>query len=209
MQEHWEKVGDELTAVKEQIEALLEMVPQSQKFYTATANINKQWKKLQHAVNEMDPFITPVKSVAVTSALLAHEALAAAWTLWKEYLVEQHGLHLRSRAELMALKRLSEISGAKPDVAVRYLEFAMSRADKNFYVVNEQALPEPATTTQQGGKTVIKLPAQYSPTPSLPVGEGAKASSPVAAAKPANGFNLKDEVEKFKSSRKTGVGSRK
>lgn len=202
MQEHWEKVGDELTAVKEQIEALLEMVPQSQKFYTATANINKQWKKLQHAVNEMDPFITPVKSVAVTSALLAHEALAAAWDLWKEYLVEQHGLHLRSRAELMALKRLSEISGAKPETAVRFLEFAMSRADKNFYVVNEQALPDPATTAQQGGKTVIKLPTQYTQTQPEPV---AKAFEP--AKELANTFSIKAEVEKFKKTRKT-VGSR-
>lgn len=208
MLEHWEKLGDEANKFKEQLEALLEMVPQSAKFYAATNNINKHWKRVQHAFSEMDPFITPVKSVEVNNALLAHPALAQTWELWKEYLVEQHGIHLRSRAEVMGLKRLSEISGGDAAKAARYLEFAMSRTDKNFYAVNDTELPASKTTdAATSGKTVVKLPVQYLQQ-ATPESVPATTFEPVAAL--ANSFSIKAEVEKFKKGRKAaGSGSRK
>lgn len=198
MKDHWEKLGNEVHALKGQLEALLEMVPQSAKFYTATANINKQWKKLQHAFDDMDPFISPAKSVAVTNALLAHQPLAEAWQLWKDYLVEQHGLFMRSRAEVMALKRLAELSNGDPVKAVRYLEYAMGRMDKNFYAVNEVEAAASKTTDHipASGKMVVKLPVQYIKAPSGSPVEGEKENQKTPE-KPANTFNMKDEVEKF------------
>jgi hypothetical protein len=162
MKDHWEKLGNDAHSLKEHIEEMLEMVPQSARFYKLTGDINKAWTKFQKAMNDMDQFIAPVKSVEVKCALLTDAAFAETWVMWKEYLNEQHGLTMRSRAELMALKRIVDLSENNAAKAVKYLEFAMGRIDKNFYKVNEVELPaNTAGTSAATGKTIIKLPAKY------------------------------------------------
>ncbi|MFW5830790.1 MAG: hypothetical protein ACOCVA_00975 [Prolixibacteraceae bacterium] len=208
MREHWEILGTELHSFKEQLEKLLEMLPQSQKFYKQTTALNKDWKKVQRAANDMDQFITPVKSVKVVSPLLEDPEFPATWKLWKDYLVEQHGIHLRSRAELMSLKRLSDISGKQAKTAIRYLEFAMSRADKNFYKVNETDIPQPGNE-KSSGKKVYKAPPRYSQgnnlersAPSPPSGES---SPPTGGQRGLVGIKqktLQEEINEFKQSKK-------
>jgi hypothetical protein len=162
MKDHWEKLGAEAHALKEHIEEMLEMAPKSARFYKLTGDINKAWTKFQKAMNDMDQFIAPVKSVEVKCAMLADAAFAETWAMWKDYLNEQHGLTMRSRAELMALKRIVDISENNAAKAVKYLEFAMGRIDKNFYKVNEVEIPADKPGNTQGtGKTIIKLPAKY------------------------------------------------
>ena len=163
MKESWEILTTETANLKELLESLLEMVPQSARFHKKTTEINKQWKRLQKAVNEMDKFITPVKSIKVISPLLSYPEFRKTWQLWKEYLSEQHGIIMRSRAELMGLKRLMEITDGNPGLAVKYLEFAISRpTDKNFYKVKDvECTEEPGDLPV---KKVIKLPAQYQST---------------------------------------------
>lgn len=161
MKDHWETLGSELQSFKEQLEGLLEMLPQSNKFYQKTTVLNKGWKKVQRACDEMDPFISPVKSVLVNSPLLANNEFKATWQYWKDYLNEQHGIVMRSRTELMALKRLMEISAEKPELAIKYLEFAMSRGDKNFYLVKEVEEPAKPGAQNGTGKLVVNVPVQY------------------------------------------------
>ena len=160
MLEHWEKYGTIIHEFKEQLETLMEMLPQSAKMHKQQSILNKCWKKLQRAHNDFDQFVTPVKSVKVTSPFLEDPDFAATWKMWKEYLVEQHGIHLRSRAELMSLKRMADIAGKQPKTAVAYLEFAMSRADRNFYKVNENEVP--AAVAAKTSKKVYKAPVRYS-----------------------------------------------
>jgi hypothetical protein len=160
MKQTWEITEACIQDFKEQLEELLEMLPQSAKFYKKTGDINKAWKKVQKSLNDMDQFISPVKSVDVKSPLFSDAAFKESWQLWKDYLNEQHGLFMRSRAELMALKRISDISDANAAAAIRYLEFAMSRMDKNFYKVNETEEPKKPDAASNG-KTIIKLPLQY------------------------------------------------
>ena len=123
--------------------------------------MNKAWKKVQRTFQAMDPFISPVKSVLVNSPLLVNAEFTATWQFWKDYLNEQHGIVMRSRNELMALKRLMDISAEKPELAVKYLEFAMSRGDKNFYVVKETEETAKPGTQSTGGKMVVNVPAMY------------------------------------------------
>lgn len=138
MKEHWENLLTEIENLREELETLLEMVPQSPKFYKKASGINKIWKRLQKGVNQVDQFISSVKSVKVNSVLLNDSGFKETWQLWKDYLNEQHGIVMRSRSELMGLKRLGEISGDNPRLAIRYLEYAISRpTDKNFYKVND------------------------------------------------------------------------
>ena len=108
----------------------------------------------------MDKFITPVKSVDVKSKMLDNEPFRETWTMWKEYLNEQHGIFMRSRAELMGLKRMMDISGDNPEKAIFYIEYAMSRLEKAFYKVNEAE--EPRHTKQGSQKPfVFKLPPKF------------------------------------------------
>ncbi len=160
MKQSWEKATENVMLFKQELEELHELLPKSVKIHQKTATLNKAWKKVQLALNDMDKFITPVKSVEVKSSLLNHPLFRESWVLWKEYLNEQHGIFMRSRAELMGLKRIMDISGDNPEKAIYYLEYAISRLEKNFYKVTEQEevkRPDKNTTKP----IVIKLPSKY------------------------------------------------
>lgn len=119
---------------------------------------------MQSSLNEMDKFITPVKSIDVKSPLLSDAGFRAGWNFWKEYLHEQYGIFMRSRAELMSLKRLMDISENNAAIAIYYLEFAISRMKKNFYKVNDAPEPKKPVNTDTG-KFVFKLPEKYKTKP--------------------------------------------
>jgi hypothetical protein len=160
MKDHWEKFGKEFHSFKEDLEDLLDMLPRSATIYKQQNKLNSQFKKLTRALNDMDQFITPVKSVKVISPLLEDPEFPAAWKMWKDYLIEQHGIHLMSRAELMSLKRLADISDKKPKTAIEYLEYAMSRTDKNFYKVKDNELAV-SSDEKTNGKLVVKTGTRF------------------------------------------------
>lgn len=168
MKQTWEAAENNLMDFKIQLEELLDMLPQSVKFNQKNAKLIKAWKKVQSSLNEMDKFITPVKSIDVKSPLLADAGFRAGWNMWKEYLNEQHGIFMRSRAEMMSLKRLMDISENNVANANHYLEFAMSRLEKNFYKVNDAPEPKKSDNATTG-KFVIKLPEKYRNKPVEPL----------------------------------------
>lgn len=165
MKQSWDKLQSDLLSVQTLIEELLEILPLSNLFFKKRNVLNKAWKSLQKSAADVDSFITPVKSVKVSCPLLDDPEFKSAWKFWKEYQAEQHGIIMRSRAELMSLKRMMEISGGDPAVAVKTLEFVMSRpTDKNFYKVKETDLSA-AGPVVSGQKTVVKLPVDYTHQP--------------------------------------------
>ena len=165
MKQTWENFTETAQSFKTHFEELLEMLPQSAKFYAKQQALIKQWKKFKNDINLMDDFISPtIKSVKVTNGLLKDADFSATWKFWKDYLIEQHAVYMRSRTELMALKRLSDISGEKPTTAIRFLEFAMSRGDKNFYIVHEKEKPATEVAKNEKGGTIIELPSNYQKT---------------------------------------------
>jgi len=160
MKQSWERAETSIMVFKQELEELYELLPKSVKIHQKTATLNKAWKKVQISLNEMDKFISPVKSVDVKSNLLNNEKFREAWILWKDFLNEQHGIVMRSRAELMALKRMLDITTDNPDKAIFYLEYAMSRIEKNFYKVDEHAEAKHHDKNAIH-PIVIKLPAKY------------------------------------------------
>ena len=160
MKQTWEALENNFVVVKQELEELNELLPKSVKIHQKVATLNKAWKKLRISLNDMDKFITPVKSVEVKSALLNDQAFRDSWTLWKEYLHEQHGIFMRSRAELISLKRLMDISEDDPKTAISFLEYSMSRLEKAFYKVVEKE-EQKSKTKQSATPTLFKLPAKY------------------------------------------------
>ena len=160
MKQAWENAEKNILCFKLELEQLLEELPKSAKYHKQSASLNKSWKKVQVSLNEMDQFISPVKSVEVKCPLLTDSKFVDCWKLWKDYLNEQHSVVMRSRAELMALKRIMDFSEGVVASAIYYLEFAMGRLDKNFYKVNE--LEEAKATKPSSQKPfVLKLPSKY------------------------------------------------
>jgi hypothetical protein len=160
MKQTWETAEASIMIFKQELEELHELLPKSVKIHQKVASLNKAWKKVQTSLNEMDKFITPVKSVEVKSNLLNDPTFRDSWILWKEYLNEQHGIFMRSRAELVGLKRMMDISGDDPKTAISFLEYSMSRLEKAFYKVVEKEDKKPKTKAS-GAPTIIKLGAKY------------------------------------------------
>jgi hypothetical protein len=160
MKQTWEAAETSIMIFKQELEELHELLPKSVKIHQKVAILNKAWKKVQVSLNEMDKFITPVKSVEIKSALLDDPVFRESWNLWKEYLNEQHGIFMRSRAELVGLKRMMDISGNNPQIAISFLEYSMSRLEKAFYKVVEKEDKKPKNKSPNT-PTVYKLPAKY------------------------------------------------
>lgn len=163
MKQTWDKFGNHIHNFKTELESLIEIVPQSGKIHKQVNRVNKAYNYLIKSAKDMDQFVAPVKSVQVDSPLLADADFKATWKFWKDYLHEQHGVIMRTRAELMALKRLMEFSGEKPATAIRYLEFAMGGLYANFFKVKETDNPE--TKNGEEKKMVVQVPSNYIPTP--------------------------------------------
>lgn len=62
----------------------------------------------------------------------------AAWQYWKEYLREQHHVHVRSRAEKKMLARLKKIADGDEQKAIEYLDYAESTLYRMFFKVTEK-----------------------------------------------------------------------
>jgi hypothetical protein len=139
MQEEWDQMGTDVRNLQEAMEELLVMLPQSVSFFKAENKMKKSWDKFKKSWNNFDGFISPMKAVEVKEPWNDPEFLST-WKFWKEYLQEQHGQWIKSRSEVMALKRLKEITDNNPKTAVKYLEYAMYKRNPNFYVVKEEEL---------------------------------------------------------------------
>lgn len=165
MKNTWDKLGEDIHTLKDELETLLEMLPISVKFNKQTTSLNKAWKRFDLSQKKMNAFIIPVKSIEINSPLLKHADFAATWKFWKDYLLEQHGIHARSRTESMQLKQMEKITEGNPELGVQFLEYAMYRGTKSFFKVNETELPKKLNSQNNSdSKTtgmVISLPLKY------------------------------------------------
>lgn len=142
MRDQWNSIYNDLGDIQESLEELLGELPQSPHFQKRSSRIKKLWAKLQYSIREFDTLVTPIPSLPVKMPF-ADPRVIEAWKFWKEYLNEQHGITMRSRAEIQSLKRLVELSGNDPARAVKTLEFASSCNYKNFFAIPEGANHRP------------------------------------------------------------------
>lgn len=162
MKQTWDRLGTDIHTLKDELQLLLEMLPASQKFIKQKGTINKAFNRFILSVKAMDNFVLPIKSVEVVSPLLKNAEFSATWKFWKDYLIEQHGIHMRSRTEVMGLKQMNKLCEGKPETAVYFLEYAMYRNTKSFFKVNETELANsfkkdtPSTST-----TKVTLSKKY------------------------------------------------
>ena len=151
MKKNWEELGQQVQQLQTSIEAIIEVLPQSPAMYKRERALKLSWDKFKKLFNRFDGFVSPVDPISVKPPWDNPE-FHAAWNLWKEYLIEQHGVFVRSRSELMSLKLLKEFSENNPEKAIKYLEYAIAGRYQNFFKLNENE-----TTKTESGQTVFKL----------------------------------------------------
>lgn len=107
----------------------------------ASKELIKSWNKYKQTLIDLDKRLT-IKPIDVKRPFDS-DVFAIEWTMWKEYLAEQHGIYISTRSERSALKLLEEWSEKNEGKAIYYLRFAMARNYKSFFIVKEAAQNEP------------------------------------------------------------------
>lgn len=162
MKQTWDKLNKEGGDFQLALQEIFDTLPTSPKFIKLQNNLKNKWRKFTVTFDLMDEYVQPMtKSIPVESPLFNDAEFKATWKMWKDYLVEQHAVHMRSRAELMGLKRLGKMTNNNPTRATYILEHAMSTISKSFYEPNEP-IPEEKSDKKTNG-TGMSLPQQYLP----------------------------------------------
>ena len=66
------------------------------------------------------------------------EAFTEAWQEWKDYLIEQHGIRISSRAQRWQLHFLKTYSNNKEEYAINLMHYCMSKLYVTFYKFTEK-----------------------------------------------------------------------
>jgi hypothetical protein len=133
---------ESLVIFKEKLEELLSVLPESKEVYKKKISLQKSWDKSQALVHDLGVYIVPVESLPVIfPEAYDNVDFINTWSLYKEYLQEQHGISMHSRMEIKSLKLLVEISESDPERAIRYLEYAIAKGFKGFFRVDDNAKP--------------------------------------------------------------------
>ena len=111
----------------------------------------KEWDKLKEQAMKLDELMqNPIDPIDVKIPFEEEEFLQT-WKYWKEYLLESFGKTYKSREEQKVLEHLDEISEGRPDLAVKYLNFAMAKSYPKFFKVADNAYSNPAKETYKDG----------------------------------------------------------
>ncbi len=142
---HWNEICNQIEVSDEILNKFIDGAGLS---VTQLKKLNKfvcEWNRVKKLADAFDQFISPVDPIKVESPF-DQEDFRYIWKTWKEYLQEQHGQLIRSRAEQMSLDYLAEISDCNPDTAIFFLRFAMANRYKNFFKVDKKDIDKPTKT---------------------------------------------------------------
>jgi hypothetical protein len=139
LKKHYEDVVDSLMEFKEKFEDLITLIPHSKEMYKRILNLKRSWEKSKELMDELGNCILPVQNLPVKlPENYNNPDFLQTWTFYKEYLQEQHGINMKSRMEIKSLKFLVEISENDPEVAIKFLEYAISKGSKGFFKVDDK-----------------------------------------------------------------------
>jgi hypothetical protein len=118
------------------LEDVMNMLPDTSKNYKLKKQMESAYRTLKRALERHEDLITdsvPPISTKIDYPQEFHEA----WNIYKDYLIEQFGIRMRSRMEKFRLKLLYELSEKDFIKATRWLEYYMAAGSSNIYPVND------------------------------------------------------------------------
>lgn len=130
----WETFWEELNATNMQLVSFLDTQLRVNQKIKAKSLID-QWEKLTKAAENYYDALEEIKKTAETVEPIEvklpweDDKFKSEWENWKQYLVEQHGIVISSRAEQKQLDTLKKLAGDNEAAAFDMLDYSMS----NFY----------------------------------------------------------------------------
>ena len=142
MKQTWDKLYESLVLFKDELQEYISVLPQNKSLKKQQNRVLSLWKESLKNIREFDKFVSPVSPVEILFPN-SNQKFINTWNYWKDYLSEQHGIIMRSRYEMQALKLLWDIADQDHLKAIEYLNYAMSRGYRNFFKVNKNAKLKP------------------------------------------------------------------
>lgn len=114
------------------------------KFVKAFDNVKAIAERLDGAI------VCPIEPLAVEMPWQEVE-FRALWAFWKDYRLEKYHIAYASREEKKSLEYLKEISDGDCEKAKSFLNFAMAKGYKNFFVPSEKSKYQPEININEDG----------------------------------------------------------
>lgn len=131
MQQHWNELCEQVENTDKELESFLENGGLTNSVMKKIGGFIKAWNILKKRMQDFDQFVTPVEPIL---NILPWETtvFAETWKFWREYLQEQHGQVLRSRAEKASLAYLESLAGSSEEEAIKIINFTCYLRAKSF-----------------------------------------------------------------------------
>lgn len=143
LQKRWEKVWDNLNNLNVYFQSYADttlLVHQKIKMEPLFKCFENLKKECEQFYDNLDEYAASLKSVSEIEITLPWESdkFKQEWTLWKEYLIEQHQITIGSRAEKKQLEMLSKITDGQEDAAYPIIDYAIANLYKMFFKLDEK-----------------------------------------------------------------------
>jgi hypothetical protein len=137
MKNKWERFTDEFNEFSDTLADLLNILPESKSFWKARTDIENKHRMLKRPLNYINEFFSEgIEAVDIKGYL--SKDFQDTWSVYKDYLREQHGIIMRSRMELMRLKWLIENTEKDTNKMKRWLEFYMATGSASIFKIKEE-----------------------------------------------------------------------
>lgn len=131
MIQHWDNIWKQMEMSNNELETFLQNAGLTNSLVKKFSGFVKTWNSLKRMMEEFDQFIQPIEPVQTTLPWET-EHFAEKWKYWKEYLQEQHGQVMRSRAEKAALTYLADLADNNEGKAMEIIDFSCYLRAKSF-----------------------------------------------------------------------------
>lgn len=126
----------------------------------AFKKILDKWNHIIRQHNEYDRLVEPIPALEIRMPFEG-EDFVSTWSLYKDYLLEDHNMFIGSRRESVMLNRLKKMSDTNKQRAIEMLEFFIASGYKNIFKPTDKQITgeEPAKTdTEQSDFTIAEKP---------------------------------------------------
>ena len=118
------------------LEDVMNILPDTSKNYKLKKKIEAAYKSLKRSLERHEDLITD-SVPPITRKMDYPPEFIEAWNIYKDYLIEQFGIRMRSRMEKFRLKLLYDLSEKDLTKATRWIEYYMAAGSSNIYPVND------------------------------------------------------------------------
>lgn len=142
------------------IEDILNALPDTAKNYKIKKKAESAYRILKLSLERHEDLITdsvpPIKSKIEEYP----KEFIDTWTIYKDFLIEQFGIRMRSRMQKFRLKLLFELTDNDFKKATKWIQYYMAAGSSSIYPVNELKIEQTNTTKDGSQKPGFKIPGQ-------------------------------------------------